>query len=56
MATRAEADPSSGIHGIVEIARVLAVDGDQRDVAQVGSLAERRGLRRLGFVERPGGK
>ena len=34
-----------GIHGIVEVARVLAVDGDQRDVAQVGSLAERRGLR-----------
>ena len=39
-----------GEHGVVEVARVLAVDGDQRQVAQVGAAAERgrAGERRLG--------
>ena len=38
-------------HGIVEVARVLAVDGDQRDVAQIGAAAERRGTGALGLLE-----
>ncbi len=43
-------------HGIVEVACVLAVDGDQRDVAQIGAPAERRGTGALGFLERGGGR
>ncbi len=45
-----------GEHRIVEVARVLAVDGDQRDVAQVGAPAERCRAGALGLVQRGGGK
>jgi hypothetical protein len=40
-----------GEHGIVEVARILAVDGDQRCVAQVEPLAHRGGLGALGFLD-----
>ena len=45
-----------GEHRIVEVARVLAVDGDQRHLAQVEPVAHRRGLGALGFLERGLGK
>ena len=41
-----------GEHRVVEVARILAVDGDQRHVAQVEPVAQRRRLGALGLVER----
>ena len=41
-------------HGVVEVARVLAVDGDQRDGAQVFACAGRGRLGRVGIGQRLG--
>ena len=41
-----------GEHRVVEIARVLAVDGDQGRVAQIEAMAHRRCLGALGLVAR----
>ncbi len=38
-------------HGIVEVACVLPVNGDQRDVAQIDATSERRGTGALGLLE-----
>ena len=51
-----------GPHRIVEIARILAVDRDQREVAQIGAAAELNGLgagrfgQRLGAETRSGSR
>ncbi len=44
-----------GEHGVVEVARILAVDGHQRQLAQVGAPIERRGHGGLGLGEGVGG-
>ena len=38
-----------GVDRIVVVARIRRVDGDQRQVAQILALAQRRGLRRVGL-------
>src|SRR5216684_9122191 len=48
------------VHGVVEIARGLAIDGDDRQVAEIfaaGALGFTHGLRAmLGFVKNVGGE
>src|SRR5207245_4744932 len=38
-----------GPHRVVEVASIAAVDGDQREIAQIGSAGQRRRPCRLGF-------
>ncbi len=45
-----------GEHRVVEVAGVLAVDGDQREVAEVGAPVQRHCARIFGFVQRGGRK